>query len=47
MNWNAMIYPAVCVLALLYLTVANATGYVPFAGRTSRTSGHTAFLFHK
>lgn len=47
MNLKAMVYLAVCAVALVYLTVANAAGYVPFASRTSRASEHTANHFHK
>ncbi len=41
------LYVASCALALLYLTVANAQGYVPFASRMSKAPEHTANHFHK
>ncbi len=46
-NLRAGLYLLVCVVALLYLAVANAQGYVPFATPTSRSSEHTANHFHK
>jgi len=44
---RAGLYALVCAIALLYLAMANAQGYVPFATPTSRSSVHTANHFHK
>lgn len=44
---KASLYVAVCLAALAYLTVANASGYVPFASQAIRSSEHTANHFHK
>jgi hypothetical protein len=41
------LYIACCAMALLYLGIANARGYVPFASRASVASSHTANHFHK
>ncbi len=46
-NLRAASYVLVCAIALLYLAVANAEGYVPFATPTSRSSEHTVNHFHK
>ena len=47
MKLKISLYIASCAVALLYLAVANAQGYVPFASPTSRSSEHTANHFHK
>jgi hypothetical protein len=44
---SVWLYLASCAIALAYLTVANAQGYVPFAARASKNSEHTASHFHK
>lgn len=41
------LYIAWCAMALLYLGIANARGYVPFASQSSVSSSHTANHFHK
>ena len=47
MNWRNAIYGAFCALALTYLAVANARGYIPFATSAQRGFGGTANHFHK
>jgi hypothetical protein len=47
MKLKMSLYLASCATALLYLGLANAHGYVPFASPTSRSSDHTANHFHK
>ncbi|MGA2187844.1 MAG: hypothetical protein ABSH33_04900 [Steroidobacteraceae bacterium] len=47
MNLKVVLYIASCAVALLYLGLANAHGYVPFASPTSKSSEHTANHFHK
>jgi len=47
MTLRAGLYLLVCAIALCYLAVANAQGYVPFTTPTSRSSEHTANHFHK
>jgi hypothetical protein len=42
-----VIYGTACALALLYLAVANARGYVPFVTSTHHGSMGTANHFHK
>jgi hypothetical protein len=42
-----VIYAALCLLALGYLLVANALGYVPFVAQTQRPVQGTANHFHK
>ena len=39
MNIRPTGYLIVCALALVYLVTANARGYIPFAGSTTRSSG--------
>jgi hypothetical protein len=41
------LYIVICATALLYLGIANARGYVPFASQASVASSHTANHFHK
>jgi hypothetical protein len=41
------LYIACCAVALLYLGIANARGYVPFASQASVSPSHTANHFHK
>ncbi len=52
MNFRSTGYVALCALALIYLVTANARGYIPFAGSTTRSSGGAGaggrvFIFHK
>jgi hypothetical protein len=48
MKPGTMAYFAVCLLALVYLAIANARGYVPFASNAARAArGGTAGYFHK
>jgi hypothetical protein len=47
LNMKVVLYIASCAAALLYLGMANAQGYVPFASPTSKSSEHTANHFHK
>jgi len=42
-----VIYSALCLLALGYLLIANAYGYVPFVAQTQRPVPGTANHFHK
>jgi hypothetical protein len=42
-----VIYTLFCLIALSYLLVANAKGYVPFASPTTRAAQGTANHFHK
>jgi hypothetical protein len=41
------LYIVCCVMALLYLGIANARGYVPFASQAAVSSSHTTNHFHK
>ena len=41
------LYIACCAVALLYLGIANARGYVPFVSQASRFSSHSVNHFHK
>ena len=48
MGWHSLICAALCACALVYLAVANATGYVPFVTSTQHGTGATtAGQFHK
>ena len=47
MNLRGLLYAMVCFVALSYLLIANARGYVPFASPATRSSGATANHFHK
>jgi hypothetical protein len=44
---KTLLYMVGCALALIYLGVGNARGYVPFASPMSKASEHTANHFHK
>jgi hypothetical protein len=46
-NPRALAYLAMAAAALLYLAVANAKGYMPFASNRSHVSTGTASHFHK
>ncbi len=46
-NLKVWLYIVCCTIALLYLGIANASGYVPFASQASVSSSHTANHFHK
>jgi hypothetical protein len=41
------LYIVWCAITLLYLGIANARGYVPFASQASVSPSHTANHFHK
>jgi len=48
MKPSSVLYTAICLLALSYLTYANTRGYVPFASSVSRAArGASTFHFHK
>lgn len=50
-NWHHLLYLVYCVLALGYLAVANARGYVPFLGGGTQAVGGATHVggghFHK
>ncbi len=46
-NLKVWLYIVWCCMALLYLGIANARGYVPFASQAFVSSSHTANHFHK
>jgi hypothetical protein len=46
-NLSLWLYVALCAAVLVFLGAANARGYVPFAGRQTKSSEHTANHFHK
>jgi len=48
MKPGTLVYIAVCLLALAYLAIANAMGYVPFSSNAGQAArGGTAGHFHK
>ena len=47
MNPRTFIYGAVCLIALIYLAVANARGYVPFLTPATKSIDRAATQFHK
>jgi hypothetical protein len=48
MKPGTLVYMGVCMLALAYLVIANARGYLPFASNAGHASrGNTAGQFHK
>jgi hypothetical protein len=47
MNLRVIFHSVLCLLAVAYLLVANAYGYVPFATPTEHASQGTANHFHK
>jgi hypothetical protein len=52
MNFSRFGYAFICLLALVYLVMANARGYVPFTGAYQRggggrSGGGHGYIFHK
>jgi len=46
-TFRRILFTLVSVVALSYLAIANARGYVPFAGTTQHGSRGSTILFHK
>ena len=47
LGWRRTVFTIISAIALLYLAIANARGYVPFAGTTQHGSRGSTILFHK